>query len=219
VRFTTLIQLPKAEQILDYVCGDKEFWVVNGAQNFAYVKPAKAGSRTNLNLITSSGNVYSFVLIESGYQAPDLKLLIEPQGDMSTALNAAPKFVPASQIEDYKAQVQIAHAEVREARQAAQAAVDREISAFRNEYPAKMKHVYRFARQKEPFNATAIYHDDKFTYIQAQPQETPALYEEKDGKPNLINFQFSNGIYVVDKILDSGYLAIGKQKLAFIREE
>ena len=34
-----------------------------------------------------------------------------------------------------------------------------------------------------------------------------------------INFQFHNGTYVVDKILDSGYLAIGKQKLAFDRQE
>ena len=37
LRFTTLIVLPKNEQIMDFVCGDKEFWVVNGAQNFAYV--------------------------------------------------------------------------------------------------------------------------------------------------------------------------------------
>ena len=37
---------------------------------------------------------------------------------------------------------------------------------------------------------TAIFHDDRFTYIQANPEETPALYEMKDGKPNLINFQF-----------------------------
>src|SRR5947209_20311254 len=43
VRFTTLVVLPKNEQIMDFVCGDKEFWVVNGAQNFAYVKPAKVG--------------------------------------------------------------------------------------------------------------------------------------------------------------------------------
>src|SRR5690242_10293417 len=36
VRYTTLIILPKTEQILDFTCGDKEFWVVNGNQNFAY---------------------------------------------------------------------------------------------------------------------------------------------------------------------------------------
>src|SRR5436190_1004868 len=62
LRYTTLIVLPKNEQILDFTCGDKEFWVVNGNLNFAYVKPAKAGAQTNLNLVTASGNVYSFLL-------------------------------------------------------------------------------------------------------------------------------------------------------------
>src|SRR5690349_15205954 len=56
VRYTTLIVLPKDEQILDFTCGDKEYWIINGAQNLAYIKPAKAGSQTNLNLITASGN-------------------------------------------------------------------------------------------------------------------------------------------------------------------
>ena len=57
-----MIILPEQEEILDFVCGDKEFWVVSGAQNLAYVKPAKAGATTNLNLVTASGNVYSFLL-------------------------------------------------------------------------------------------------------------------------------------------------------------
>src|SRR5439155_14272486 len=81
IRFTTLIVLPKNEQIMDFVCGDKEFWVVNGAQNFAYVKPAKAGGRTNLNLVASSGNVYSFVLTEDSDGQPDLKLFVEPRDE------------------------------------------------------------------------------------------------------------------------------------------
>src|SRR5437899_3278224 len=99
VRFTTLIVLPKQEQILDFTCGDKEFWIVNGSQNFAYVKPAKAGSRTNLNLITASGNVYSFVLTEvSGTSAvePDLKVFVELKEEaMTSAMNGAPRFVSA----------------------------------------------------------------------------------------------------------------------------
>jgi type IV secretion system protein VirB9 len=37
--------------------------------------------------------------------------------------------------------------------------------------------------------------------------------------PNLINFQFENGTYVVPKVLDSGYLAIGKKKLMFSRHQ
>src|SRR5438270_4952546 len=56
MRYMTLIILPKDEQILDFTCGDKDWWVINGTQNFAYVKPAKAGAETNLNLVTASGN-------------------------------------------------------------------------------------------------------------------------------------------------------------------
>ena len=41
LRFTTLIVLPKNEHILDFVCGDKDFWVVNGTENFAYVNPRR----------------------------------------------------------------------------------------------------------------------------------------------------------------------------------
>ena len=220
LRFTTLIVLPKREQILDYVCGDKEFWIVNGAQNFAYVKPAKAGTRTNLNLVTASGNVYSFVLTETSEGIADLKVFIEPKDDgMLSALDGAPRFVSAQQIDDYRQQIEIAKSETRETKKSAQATVEREISTFRSEYPAQMKFAYRFERDKRPFLVTAIFHDDKFTYIQANPQETPALYEVKDGKPNLINFQFKNGTYIVDKILDSGYLTIGKQRLPFTREE
>src|SRR5215469_9116307 len=77
LRFTTLLVLPKKEQILDFTCGDKEFWVINGNQNFAYVKPAKQGAQTNLNLVTASGNIYSFVLVEVSdgpEAAPDLKV-------------------------------------------------------------------------------------------------------------------------------------------------
>src|SRR5262245_1593280 len=64
MRYTTLILLPKSEQIVDFACGDKDYWVVEGAQNIAYVKAAKVGAQTNLNLVAASGNVYSFVLVE-----------------------------------------------------------------------------------------------------------------------------------------------------------
>jgi hypothetical protein len=77
LRFTTMIVLPEKEEILDFVCGDKDFWIVSGGQNLAYVKPAKAGATTNLNLVTSTGSIYSFLLTE-GTGDPDLKLYIAP---------------------------------------------------------------------------------------------------------------------------------------------
>src|SRR6266849_4148192 len=129
LRYTTLIVLPKNEQILDFTCGDKEFWIVNGGQNFAYVKPAKPGSRTNLNLITASGNVYSFVLSEvtdAPDSEPDLKLFVEPKDEsMLSAASGQPRFVTAQQVEDYRQQVEIAKTEARDAKQAAQTAIER----------------------------------------------------------------------------------------------
>jgi len=223
LRYTTLIVLPKNEQILDFTCGDKEFWIVNGTQNFAYVKPARANSQTNLNLITASGNVYSFVLSEVSSSAdvePDLKVFVQPKdGPMISALNGAPRFVSAAQVEDYRQQIEMAKEETRQTKNTAQSTIDREVTKFRGDYPTGLKFVYRFDRDQKPFLVDAIYHDDKFTYIRANPQETPALYEIKDGKPNLINFDFRGGTYIVDKILDSGYLVVGKQRLPFARQE
>ena len=58
IRFTTMVLLPEGEEILDVVCGDRDFWVISAAQNIAHVKPAKEGASTNLNLVTASGTVY-----------------------------------------------------------------------------------------------------------------------------------------------------------------
>ena len=218
LRYTTVFVLPKSERIMDFVCGDKENWVINGADNFAYVKPEKEKSRTNLNLVAASGNVYSFLLVE-GDEKPDLKIFVQPKDDqMLTAAAAPAKWIPAADADRWKQQAEAAHDAARTAQEAAAKSIGEQVEAFRGAYPGKLKHVYRFADRK-PFQVAAIAHDDRFTYIWANPQETPALYEIKDGKPNLITFEFRNGLYVVGKILDDGYLSIGKQRLDFRREE
>src|SRR3954453_10011521 len=110
VRFTTLIELPKEESILEVTCGDKEYWPVNWTGNLAYVKPAQPGSKTNLNLITASGNVYSFLATEVSNVAgshADLKVFVNPVD--STALvtmKDKPRFIPASSVEIYKKQAE-----------------------------------------------------------------------------------------------------------------
>src|SRR5438132_8705499 len=74
LRYTTMIVLPEGEEILDVVCGDKDFWVISATQNIAHVKPAKEGAATNLNLVTASGAIYSFLLTEVKNGQPDLKV-------------------------------------------------------------------------------------------------------------------------------------------------
>jgi len=218
IRFTTLIVLPKNEQILDFVCGDKDMWIVNGSQNFASIKPAKEGSETNLNLITASGNVYSFVLKEvSETQVPaDVKIFVVPKDEtMVRSAGASPKFVSAEELQAAKEQIAKAQEETRKTKEASQAAVDSGISAFIQ----NVRFPYRFEAGKKPFFVRAMYTNDRFTYIQARPEETPALYELKDGKPNLVNFEYQNGLYVVNKVLGDGYLAIGKKKLNFSKQD
>src|SRR5437763_11993561 len=74
IRYTTMIVLPEDEEILDVVCGDKDFWIISATQNIAHVKPAKEGAATNLNLVTASGTVYSFLLTEDKSAPPNLRL-------------------------------------------------------------------------------------------------------------------------------------------------
>jgi type IV secretion system protein VirB9 len=39
----------------------------------------------------------------------------------------------------------------------------------------------------------------------------------KDGAPNLINFDLRDGVYIAPKVIDKGYLVIGKRRLDFER--
>jgi hypothetical protein len=86
-------------------------------------------------------------------------------------------------------------------------------------FVTNVRFAYRFEAGKKPFFVRAMYHDDRFTYIQARPEETPTLMELRDGKPNLVNFSYKNGVYVADRILEKGFLTVGKAKLPFAREE
>ena len=42
VKYTTLIQLPATEKIIEAATGDKEFWIIDVVGNFCFVHPAKA---------------------------------------------------------------------------------------------------------------------------------------------------------------------------------
>ena len=43
VKYTTLIELPTTEKIMEAATGDKEFWIVDVVGNFCFVHPAKQG--------------------------------------------------------------------------------------------------------------------------------------------------------------------------------
>lgn len=207
MRYTTLIQLPSTEKILEVATGDKDFWIIDAIGNYCFLHPAKEGIHSNLNLITDKGSVYTFTLDDVESADPDLKVVIEPSDPSSlAAANGVTKLVSAGEVDAARAQAQLAQ-------QHAVAAVEE----FRADYPTQgLKFDYTF-HNETPFDVSAIYHDDRFTYIKSSAAEKFAIYEVKDGKPDLINFQLKDGTYVVPKVVDKGYLEIGKHRLEFQR--
>jgi type IV secretion system protein VirB9 len=144
--------------------------------------------------------------VESG--DPDLKVVIEPSDPSSlAAANGAGKLVSASEVEAARVQAQIAQTRASVA-----------VEQFRADYPTKaLQFDYAF-HNESPFDVSAIYHDDKFTYIKSSASEKFSIYELKDGKPDLITFQLKDGTYVIPTVVDRGYLEIGKHKLDFQRK-
>lgn len=212
VRYTTMILLPEGEEILDVVCGDRDFWVISATQNIAHVKPAREGASTNLNLVTASGTVYSFLLTEGRQAQPDLKVYVAADPN---APRGQPKYFSANQV---TAQVSALQAELVQARTALEQATVRTteaVSTFRQQYPGRLEFAYGTPKYERPFFVRSIWHDGEFTYIRAEARELPALYEVVDGQPSVVNFQVQQGTYVVPKVLERGYLALGNQRFPF----
>jgi type IV secretory pathway VirB9-like protein len=220
---STLIELPPEEQVANVFAGDTVDWVFDGghvASRFISIKPTVANSMTDIHIISDHGNEYTLELQEvSGDPDPhfDSTVFIIP-GDKGARerLIELPVFVPASELDQAKQQIAAARADEEATLRAEQTKEEK----YRSQYPGTLRFDFTWDRSKgDALGLHEIWHDDKFTYLRGQFQETPALYEVKDGKPSLINFDFSSGLYTVPKELERGYLAIGKQKVEFHRTD
>lgn len=210
VKYTTLIELPPAEKIMEAATGDKDFWIVDVVGNFCFVHPAKQGISSNLNLITDKGNIYSFTLqdISATPDNPDLKVIVEPADRSAIVAASGPaQFVPAAQLE----QSQQALAVV-------QSHITQTVDEYKSAYPLQLKFDYTFKANEAPFDIQSIYHDDKFTYIRTNAPEKFSVYEMRDGKPNLVNYELRESTYIIPKVMDSGYVELGKKRMDFTRK-
>jgi type IV secretory pathway VirB9-like protein len=210
LKYTTLIELPTTEKIMQAATGDKEFWIVDVVGNFCFVHPAKQGISSNLNLITDKGNIYSFTLqdVSAASTNPDLKVIVEP-ADRSAivAANGPPQFVPAAQLEQSRQQLA-----------ALQSHIEQAVDEFKSAYPTQLKFDYEYKANQPPFNIQSIYHDDRFTYIKTNAPEKFSVYEMKDGKPNIVTYDLRDGTYIIPKVMNEGYVELGKKRMEFTRK-
>ena len=219
LHYTTMIVLPDGEEVVEATCGDKEAWLVNVRAGLVSLKPTTAGSETNLNLLTTSGQVYAFLLAEVSAakgQDADLTVYLERDPtDAASVTTAAPTYVPAAQLDDLRAQVDLARDLATRATERARVEVDTAVTTYRQQYPTTMRFPYRIVQDKAPFRVRAMWHDDHRTFIQMVAGELPTLYEYQDRLPALVNFTVQDGTYIVPKVLQDGYLQIGAARLGF----
>ena len=222
IRHTTVIQLPPRETILDFVVGDSEYWHLTGAANLAFLKPIGEGVHTNVALVCESGRIYSFLVTERD-APPHLMVRVGADPDTATPAGAAvPAFVARSRVAEY----QLMAEQSREAVQIAQIDAEAQIAAmrqdaaaqvdeFRSSYPTRLEFPYQLDDKalRWPFLVQGMWHDGQFTYVRSTAQETPALYENRDGEPTLIPYDLQeDGLFIVRRLVGSGWLQIGRDR-------
>jgi len=182
---STLIMLPAEEKVATVFGGDTVDWVFDGghvASRFISIKPKLANCTTDVHIISDHGNEYTLELHEiSTDQDPhfDSKVFVTP-GDKAgkDKLAEMPVFVPAAELDKVKQEATAAKAAAATEHKTAVT----EAEQYRSSYPGQLHFDYTWDKKKAAaLGLQQIWRDDKFTYLRGQFQETPALYETKDG--------------------------------------
>ena len=228
VRHTTVIVLPANENILDFVVGDSEYWHLTGAANVAFLKPLRPNAATNIALVCESGRIYSFLVAEHSDGPPHLVVRVESGAEAAGLYSGGtgrPAFVARSEVAAYQQMAAEAAEAARSAREAAEAGIleartqaETEIEEFRAGYPERLAFEYRLDGDaaRRPFLVEAMWHDGQFTYLRSRAQESPALYELRDGEPALVAYDLSeDGLYIARHVLGDGWLQIGDKRAAW----
>jgi type IV secretory pathway VirB9-like protein len=230
IRYDTWIILPREEVITEAGMGDPDNWSVKAADekhptNILHVKPDQKDARTNLHLRTAAGHIYSFLLTEvsscSSCQ-PDLKVFVDPPPEpIRLAFQAPAAEDHMQEIAQLKLEIGQLRDQARRAQSEARTKIDQETSAFRAQYLPALRCDYSYKFNRALFFVEAICSDGLFTYIKSGAEEMPSLYMERDGKPALVKFDYRSGpgphqgTYIIDAVMTSGYLQLGRKKLKF----
>jgi type IV secretion system protein VirB9 len=221
---STLFELPAGEKVVTVFGGDTNSWIFDAghvASRYVSIKPKIADETTDVHIVSDHGNEYTIELreISSDKDNPhfDSKINIS-SSDTKAADNIAkpPMFVPAAEADAKEAQLRKEADDAKKAAEADHKTVATAAESFKASYPGTLRFDYTWDQKKgAALGIQQIWRDDKFTYLRGQFQETPALYELKDGKGSLINYDFANGLYTIPKTVVQGYLSIGKQRVEF----
>jgi type IV secretory pathway VirB9-like protein len=221
---STLFELPEGEKVVTVFGGDTNSWIFDAghvASRYVSIKPKIADGTTDVHIVSDHGNEYTVELREVSSDKNDShfdsKINIS-SSDAKAADNIAkpPMFIPVAEAEAKEAQLRKETDDAKKAAEADHKTIATAAESFKANYPGTLRFDYTWDQKKgAALGIQQIWRDDKFTYLRGQFQETPALYELKDGKGSLINYDFANGLYTIPKTVVQGYLSIGKQRVEF----
>ena len=227
VRHTTVIVLPADENILDFVVGDSEYWHLTGAANVAFLKPLRPDAATNIALVCESGRIYSFLVAEHSDGPPHLVVRVESGAEAArlsggTAVPRSSRVArsrPTSRWPPRRPRPRgVPGKRPRPASWRPGLRPKSAIEEFRAGYPERLAFEYRLDGDAadRPFLVEAMWHDGQFTYVRSRAQESPALYELRDGEPALVAYDLSeDGLYIARHVLGDGWLQIGDKRASW----
>lgn len=231
LHYQTLIVLPDDDPIVQVGSGDGNAedggagnWVISTIPPATVlIKPTVAGFETNVNAFTKSGAIYSFLVREGRpggkpLALPDLRVTIT--SGAPTGVTPIAKYYTAAEYEAIQAARTALQAQLETERMVAQ----ERLAEAKQRAPAAFHFAYRGTDGKpladvKPFHVKAVFHDDRFTYLRLDTKEKPVLFETKDGKPATLDYQLHGDTFVVPKVLDRAYLALGVARLEFVRTD
>lgn len=210
----TLIRLPDGQRVMNVYGGDA-MWVIDAGKvptRFLAVKPKSNTIHTTLHVISNNGQEISMLMQEVTGVDTEFDAEVDVvNGEGSSEVKWIPAGEPVSCKPDTSVLKVIAER------------VDKieQLSATKKAEPASMHFGIHWDESRaKKLGFTSAYADDKFTYFKSN--RVLALYEiNEDGKPSLIQYSYSNGLYTVPKLVYDGYFAIGtqkKNKLVFHRD-
>ena len=184
LRFTTMVILPDEEDILDFVCGDKEFWVVSGASE-PRLREARQGRRDHQPQSGHRERPRLFVRADRGPAEPDLKVFVKPDAAMTPPRPAGRRSstrpprstISGKEADDARKDADDARTQLDAAPRIDDQDCRRQGQRLSRGVSATLQFPYRFKANQKPFNVSAIFTDGRFTYIRADAPELPALYE------------------------------------------
>ncbi len=230
VRHVTTVVLPEAAEIVDVIVGDAEYWDVSAAAHLAFVRPLVEDARSNLVLLTATGDLVPLLMVERDDAAVDAVVRVgsAPEGTGTTSsrptADTDPVLASAAAVEATAARVAAAWESVAAAEkhaaeraEAARTGARERLDAKREAYARRARFDYRWPEEaaRYPWLVEAMWHDGRRTFLRTRAI-SPVLHERvQDGalEPVAVAVVLDDVLHVVPRVLGDGALDVGSRRL------